>query len=141
MGKMRARIAPSNYDVQRRNEMCWQEICAAQATSNGIMLIAVKRHFKLGPKRMRELAESYVDIKKEFESYENDGILIQKITEELAESAIDVTSAWELPKTFEEVRQECRMQNKPVVNVGEAKGIREAFDGFKWFFDHQKESE
>lgn len=139
MAKMKARIAPSNYDVQRRNEACWQEICVAQATSNGIMLVAVKRHFGLGAKRMRELCETFEDVRREFDEYEKDGVLIQKISDELAEAGIDTTYAWDLPKTFEEVRQECRMLNKPVINVGEAKGIREAFDGFKWFMEHQKE--
>lgn len=138
MGKMRARITPVKADIQRVNERCWQTICEAQATSNAIMMIAVKRHFGLGAKRIKELAEYFDKVREEFSVYENDGILIKKISDELQDVGIDVSQAWDVPQTFEEVAAECRKRNKPVINVGEARGIREAFDGFKWLMEHQK---
>ena len=135
---MRARVTPTKMDTQRVNEQCWQTICEAQATSNAIMMIAVKRHFGLGAKRIKELAESFEKVKQEFNEYETDGILIQKISDELQDVGIDVGQAWDVPQTFEELAAECRKRNKPVINVGEARGIREAFDGFKWLMEHQK---
>ena len=93
MGKMRARITPVKADVQRTNERCWQTICEAQATSNAVMMIAVKRHFGLGAKRIAELVETFDKVKKEFSVYENDGILIKKISDELQDVLIDQSQA------------------------------------------------
>lgn len=138
---MRARIAPAKYDVQRRNEACWQVLCEAQAVSNAIMLIAVKRHFGLGNKRMSELIETYDEVKQKFEEYENDGILKMKINSEFEEIGVDLGEVWDTHESFEEVAEECRKKNKSIVNVGEARGIREAFDGFKWIMKHKKETE
>lgn len=136
MGKMRARIAPTKVDAQRANERCWQTICETQAISNSEMMIAVKRHFGLGPKRMAELAKTMEEVQKEFKEYEKDGRLIQKITEELMDVDIDISEAWNF-QTFEELREECRKQKKTVVDVSEARGIREMFNGFKWLMEHQ----
>ena len=136
MGKMRARIAPTKVDVQRANERCWQTICETQAISNSEMMIAVKRHFRLGPKRMAELAKTMEEVQKEFKEYEKDGRLIQKITEELMDVDIDISEAWNF-QTFEELKEECRKQKKTVVDVSEARGIREMFNGFKWLMEHQ----
>lgn len=138
MGKMRARIAPTKIDTQRTNEQCWQVICESLATSSGELMVAVKRHFGLGSKRMKEFAETVREVQKEFKEYENDGIIVQKLTEELDSVGVDISEAWQF-ESFEEAKEECRRKNKVVCDVSEARGIREMFNGFKWLMEHQND--
>ena len=137
---MRARIAPSKVDMERANQNCWSTICELQTLSNAEMMIAVKRHFGLGPKRMAELAKTIMEVQAEFREYERDGRLIGKITEELHDVDIDISESWKF-QSFQELRDECRKEKKNVASVAEARGIREMFNGFKWLMEHQKGSE
>lgn len=133
---MRARIAPTKYDTQRANERCWAVICETLAISNAEMMIAVKRHFGLGSKRMKEFAATLLEVQEEFKEYEKDGIVVDKLTKELKDVDIDISEAWEF-ETFEEAAEECRKQNKVVCDVSEARGIREMFNGIKWLMEHE----
>ena len=138
MGRMRARIAPTRVDMERANQNCWQTICELQTISNAEMMIACKRHFGLGSKRMAELAKTMMEVQKEFKEYERDGRLIRKITEELKDVDIDISDSWNF-QTFQELQDECRKEKKNVPSVAESRGIREAFNGFKWLMEHRRE--
>lgn len=140
MGKIRARVAPTKYDTQRANERCWEVICETLAISNAEMMIAVKRHFGLGSKRMREFAETMLKVQDEFKEYEKDGIIVSKLTKELKDVDIDISEAFQF-ESFEKASEECRKQKKVVYDVSEARGIREMFNGVKWLMEHQRGKE
>lgn len=135
---MKARIQPTKLDVERVNEQVWSTICEAQTSSNAIMLIAVKRKFGLGPKRIRELCEYFEEVRKEFDQYDADGVFQDKINEELEDVGVDTSGVWDVPQTFEETKRECERRKRPIVSIGEARGIRQMFDGFKWLKEHMK---
>lgn len=128
---MKARVTPTKRDIERINEKIWKDVCEAQIDSNAVMLIAVKRHFKLGTKRIQQLCEYFNEVHREFDEYDRDGIFRKKVAEELEDVGIDTSELWDVPTTFAQETRNLKNQQKVNVSVSEARDIRNNFSGFK----------
>lgn len=129
---MKARITPTKRDTDRIAELCWREFCEAQIDSNAVMLIACKRFFNLGKKRMAQLAAYLDEIRDEFDMYDNEDRFRDKIVEELEEVGIDCSEMWDITTSYADEQKALRMKRKnQSASAAESYKMRQMFSGFK----------
>lgn len=129
---MRSRITPTKRDTDRIAELCWREFCEAQIDSNAVMLIACKRFFNLGKKRMAQLATYLDEIRDEFDMYDNEDRFRDKIVEELEEVGIDCSEMWDITTSYADEQKALRMKRKnQSASAAESYKMRQMFSGFK----------
>ena len=129
---MRARITPTKRDTDRIAELCWREFCEAQIDSNAVMLIACKRFFNLGKKRMAQLADFFDEIREEFDMYDREDRFRDKIVEELEEVGYDCSEMWNITTTYQDEVNALRMNRKnQTASAAESYKMRHVFNGFR----------
>ena len=100
---MKARTVASKKDIDRVNEAVWKLTLESIIDGNAVMMIAVKRFFGLGPKRLSAFMNEFDKVKAEFDGYDKDGVFKEKIREELEASGVDVDEMYTVNETFEDL--------------------------------------
>lgn len=100
------------------------DIFAAMVNANleaeTVIMLAAKRYFKLGEKRMREFVEVIKDTKREYEEYRVDDVFGHKATEEFKDIGIDIHELIEEPETLEMAIKMYQKQIEPNISYREA---------------------
>lgn len=132
---MKARAVASKKDIDRVNEAVWKLTLESIIDGNAVMMIAVKRFFGLGPKRLKAFMDEFDKVKAEFDVYDKDGIFKEKIREELEASGVDVDEMYTVNETFEEVYKKQKRQDKPQLSLAEAAKVKRNLDQFRVFLN------
>ena len=112
---MKARTVASKKDIDRVNEAVWKLTMECIIDGNAVMLVAAKRFFGLGPKRLKAFMDEFDKVKAEYDVHEKDGVFKEKIREELEASGIDVDEMYTVNESFEEVYLKQKRADKPHV--------------------------
>ena len=129
---MKARVTPTRTDIERVCEATWKITTECIADGNAVMLVAVKRFFGLGPKRMKDFMEEFEKVRLEFDEHDKDGLFHEYLREELEQADIDVDSLYHHEKSFAEVYRNQRMQDKQqAVSMREAADVKKNLDAFR----------
>lgn len=132
---MKARTVASKKDIDRVNEAVWKLTLESIIDGNAVMMIAVKRFFGLGPKRLSAFMNEFDKVKAEFDGYDKDGVFKEKIREELEASGVDVDEMYTVNETFEEVYKKQKRQDKPQLSLAEAAKVKRNLDQFRAFMN------
>ena len=132
---MKARTVASKKDIDRVNEAVWKLTLESIIDGNAVMMIAVKRFFGLGPKRLSAFMNEFDKVKAEFDVYDKDGVFKEKIREELEASGVDVDEMYTVNETFEEVYKKQKRQDKPQLSLAEAAKVKRNLDQFRAFMN------
>lgn len=132
---MKARTVASKKDIDRVNEAVWKLTLESIIDGNAVMLVAVKRFFGLGPKRLNAFMNEFDKVKAEYDVHEKDGLFKEKIREELEASGIDVDEMYTVNETFKEAYLKQKRADKPQLSMAEAAKVKRNLDQFKAFMN------
>ena len=130
---MKARYKPTRADKQIIAEKAWLEMIECLQTETAVDLIAVIRYFGFGKKRARQYIEYLKTVKSEFQNYDDNGIIKEKIEEELSAFDIDISEIYESPESFKETLRQERVRKNKSVSMAEAYDISKKLDAMREF--------
>lgn len=121
--------------VTRETAHMATDIFAAMVNANleaeTVIMLAAKRYFNLGEKRMREFIKFAGKVKKEYEGYRIDDVFGYKAEEEFGSIGIDIHEIIEEPETLEMAIRMYQRQIEPNINAREAAFMQDNLKAFK----------
>lgn len=109
----------------------WESMLEAVLDAESVALVAVKRYFNLGPKRMNEFADFYQKTKSEFEQHARDEVFLEMMLREF-DGCFDIQGFMTDRETFEHAAKKFDQRRmKPQVTEYEAKKIHEQMKAFR----------
>ena len=128
--KINVRNAQQRQTSREANRMA-ADIFAAMVNANleaeTVIMLAAKRYFGLGEKRMKEFIEFTKEVKKEYEGYR----LGYKAEEEFRSIGIDIHKLVEEPETLETAIRMYQGQIAPNIDYREAKFMQDNLQAFR----------
>jgi hypothetical protein len=118
-------------DVERVSEAVWVQTLECLIDDNAINLIAVKRFFGLGPKRVKQFLAALEEVKAEYEEYDKDGIFREKIAEELETVGVDTTDLYTVDESFNAARKRYTRRERPQLSIAEAYDIKRKLEAMQ----------
>lgn len=135
---MKVRYKPTRADKQIIAEHMWPEMIKGLQTETAVDLIAVIRYFGFGKKRARQYMEYLKTVKSEFQNYDDNGIIKEKVEEELSAFDIDVSEIYEPPESLKETFRQERVRKNKSVSMAEAYEMSKKLDAMKEFVSKEK---
>lgn len=134
---MKARPTPTKQDIKRVEERVWKETLECIVDEGALGLVAVKRFFGMGEKRMDAYLKCLQEIKAEYKVYDKDGVFLDKLREELESVGIDFDELYTVDQTFEETyRSQRREDRSQQLSMKEAAEVKMKLDAFRrWSAD------
>lgn len=134
---MKARPTPTKQDIKRVEERVWKETLECIVDEGALGLVAVKRFFGMGEKRMDAYLKCLQEIKAEYKVYDKDGVFLDKLREELESVGIDFDELYTVDQTFEETyRSQRREDRSQQLSMKEAAELKMKLDAFRrWSAD------
>lgn len=129
---MKARPTVTRKQIERVAEECSHEIIECLQDENAISFIATIRFFGLGKKRIREYFDFLMQVKAEFGRYGKDGIMRDKIEDEIRSVGIGINEIYEPHESMKEVLRMKRASRK-FVSISEAYELSKKVDAMKEF--------
>ena len=106
---MKSRIKPTRREVDILADMVFKETIEGMQIETAVGVIATARFFGLGEIRANRYIDFLEEVKKEYKSYENDGVIREMAERELSELKIDPVRIFEpiddMKKTQYEIKQ------------------------------------
>lgn len=132
--KINVRNAYERQNKREANRMA-NDIFAAMVNANleaeTVIMLAAKRFFGLGEKRMKEFIEFTKEVKKEYEGYRLDEIFGYKAEEEFRSIGINIHELVEEPETLEMAIRMYQRQIEPNIDEREARFMQDNLNAFK----------
>ena len=128
---MKSRISPSKKDIDRVSEEVWKTTCECLIDNQLVTMVAIRRFFGVGSKRMAAFLETIEEVKKEFDSHDADGRFKEKLSEELSEAGINIDDFYGDVEEFGAVHRRYRRNQKPNVSIKEAYEIKGQMEKMK----------
>lgn len=127
----RAQMRQSQREANRMANDIFASMVNANLEAETVIMLAAKRYFGLGEKRMREFVEFTKEVKKEYEGYRFDDIFGIKAEEEFRSIGIDVHELVEEPETLEMAIRMYQRQIEPNIDAKEAAFMRDNLNAFR----------
>lgn len=127
----RAQMRQSQREANRMANDIFASMVNANLEAETVIMLAAKRYFGLGEKRMREFVEFAKEVKKEYEGYRFDDIFGIKAEEEFRSIGIDVHELIEEPETLEMAIKMYQRQIEPNIDAKEAAFMRDNLKAFR----------
>lgn len=127
----RAQMRQSQREANRMANDIFASMVNANLEAETVVMLAAKRYFGLGEKRMREFVEFTKEVKKEYEGYRLDDIFGIKAEEEFRSIGIDVHELVEEPETLEMAIRMYQRQIEPNIDAKEAAFMRDNLKAFR----------
>lgn len=127
----RAQMRQSQREANRMANDIFASMVNANLEAETVIMLAAKRYFGLGEKRMREFVEFIKEVKKEYEGYRFDDIFGIKAEEEFRSIGIDVHELVEEPETLEMAIRMYQRQIEPNIDAKEAAFMRDNLKAFR----------
>lgn len=127
----RAQAESEIREAKRAAADIFASMVNANLEAETVVMIAAKRHFGLGEKRMREFMAKIKEVKAEFEEYHIDEIFGIKAQEEFREINIDILNEMSSSETLEQAVKMYERQVKPNVSYREAAFMQDNLKLFK----------
>ena len=132
--KINVRNAYERQNKREANRMA-TDIFASMVNANleaeTVILLAAKRYFGLGEKRMKEFIEFTKEVKKEYEGYRLDEIFGYKAEEEFRSIGVNIHEFVEEPETLEMAIRMYQRQIEPNIDEREARFMQDNLNAFK----------
>lgn len=132
--KINVRNAYERQNKREANRMA-TDIFASMVNANleaeTVILLAAKRYFGLGEKRMKEFIEFTKEVKKEYEGYRLDEIFGYKAEEEFRSIGVNIHEFVEEPETLEMAIRMYQRQIEPNIDEREARLMQDNLNAFK----------
>lgn len=129
---MKARAVPSKQEIRRVEERVWKETLECIVDEGALGLVAAKRFFGMGEKRMAAYIKCLQEVKDEFKVYDKDGIFPDKLREELEAVGIDFDELYTIDQTFEETYKSQRREDRSQqLSMKEAAEVKMKLDAFR----------
>ncbi len=132
--KINVRNAYERQNKREANRMA-NDIFAAMVNANleaeTVIMLAAKRFFGLGEKRMKEFIEFTKEVKKEYEGYRLDEIFGYKAEEEFRSIGVNIHELVEEPETLEMAIRMYQRQIEPNIDEREARFMQDNLNAFK----------
>ena len=138
---MRARNQISKKDAERVAEDVSAEMIECLQNEIAVGIIAVIRHFKLGKKRTQEFVKFLEETKSEFSKHNDDGILFEKIEEELKYRDIDIATIYERPLPIRRATQAIKIKKQHKISIADAHKISSELDKMQEFLQHSEKQQ
>jgi len=117
--------------VEKVCREAWESMLEAVLDAESVALVAVKRYFNLGPKRMNEFADYYQKVKDEFEQHAVDEVFLEMMLREF-DGCFDIKGFMTDDETLEHaVKKYAQSRIGPQVSEYEAKKIQKELKAFK----------
>ena len=127
----RAQMRQSQREANRMANDIFASMVNANLEAETVIMLAAKRYFGLGEKRMRGFVEFIKEVKKEYEGYRLDDIFGIKAEEEFRSIGIDVHELIEEPETLEMAIKMYQRQIEPNIDAKEAAFMRDNLKAFR----------
>lgn len=127
----RAQMRQNQREANRMANDIFASMVNANLEAETVIMLAAKRYFGLGEKRMREFVEFTKEVKKEYEGYRLDDIFGIKAEEEFRSIGIDVHELIEEPETLEMAIRMYQRQIEPNIDAKEAAFMRDNLKAFR----------
>lgn len=127
----RAQMRQSQREANRMANDIFASMVNANLEAETVVMLAAKRYFGLGEKRMREFVKFTKEVKKEYEGYRLDDIFGIKAEEEFRSIGIDVHELVEEPETLEMAIRMYQRQIEPNIDAKEAAFMRDNLKAFR----------
>lgn len=132
--KINVRNAYERQNKREANRMA-TDIFASMVNANleaeTVIMLAAKRYFGLGEKRMKEFIEFTKEVKKEYEGYRLDEIFGYKAEEEFRSIGVNIHELVEEPETLEMAIRMYQRQIEPNIDEREARFMQDNLNAFK----------
>lgn len=132
--KINVRNAYERQNKREANRMA-TDIFASMVNANleaeTVIMLAAKRYFGLGEKRMKEFIEFTKEVKKEYEGYRLDEIFGYKAEEEFRSIGVNIHEFVEEPETLEMAIRMYQRQIEPNIDEREARFMQDNLNAFK----------
>ena len=103
----------------------------ANLEAETVIMVAAKRFFGLGEKRMREFISCINEVKREYEEYRVDDVFGTMAKREFDSINIDIVKEMSEPETLEMAIKMYQRQIRPNISSGEAKFMQDSLNHFK----------
>lgn len=132
--KINVRNAYERQNKREADRMA-TDIFAAMVNANleaeTVIMLAAKRYFGLGEKRMKEFIEFTKEVKKEYEGYRLDEIFGYKAEEEFRSIGVNIHELVEEPETLEMAIRMYQRQIEPNIDEREARFMQDNLQAFR----------
>lgn len=122
-------------EKRKRDQAMADHIYASMVTANleaeSVILAAVKRHFGLGEKRMRDFLEFAKEVKKEYDGHRKDGVFAYMMKREFEDININIVSEMSEEDNLSIAVDVYKGALQPQVTEDEAEKLSQYLTGFK----------
>lgn len=129
---MKASKKPTRREVERVANEVSEDMIRCLQSETAVGIIATARFFGLGKKRAKAYLDYLEKVKAEFAQHSEDGIIKEKITEELQTFGIDSDTLYEKPPTVRETTRSERAKKKNI-SIAEAYKMTQKMQEFESF--------